>query len=520
MLEDIADYEYLLVLDQENDEHALHERDREIALQWSSETGKNQTLEEAQKASLLSFWLEQRRSDLARTGTSLLPGASVTSSLTLLKILLACFGLVSGFSLVTNVLQYEGQYPTNVSYYFLCVILIQIFLLVLFFSLSLLRKLRGVESLQQNLSFIATALQSLALWIGQKVYVSGLSAFPEKTRQQCLTRLHELLTRSRLYRQSIRWQLGATLQWFGLTFNIGAVLTLLALVVFSDRAFGWQTSLEFASEMRVYQICRILALPWSWLFGEGVGFLSLQHVAESRIVLHQPLIHRSAEALHAWWPFLMLANVTYGLLPRFLLLLWSRGKSKRAFRALDFTDYESDKLWRRLTTPIFVETPVTVPKESHVTPTSGKITLRPYSSPPPPTQGEALLLVSVDLEMELEKSALREIVATRFGREVHACFTFGRSYMNDQKIVQAIRQRTVASLFLVDQDWNAPIPEDLERIQQFYLASGHESQLIILLTGTPSQGRPTQTEVENLQVWKQQIATLHQPHIGIETLIG
>ena len=129
-LEDIADYEYLTFCDQEKDEDTLHERDRNIYLRWPRKANRDLRLEGSGKPSLLHFWLDQRRNELASAEKVLLPRASVTSGLTFLKTLLVFFGLLSGFGLVKNLLQYEGNNPTNVSYYFLFVILIQIVLIL------------------------------------------------------------------------------------------------------------------------------------------------------------------------------------------------------------------------------------------------------------------------------------------------------------------------------------------------------------------------------------------------------
>ena len=275
-LEDIANHEYLLLADHDKDEHMLHGGDRQISLQWPSEKGQSQSHGQDQKLPLLHFWLTQRRAALDSAEQGLLPGAVVTSSPSSLKLLLMGMGLVSGFGLVTNLLQYEGQLPTNVSYYFLCVILVQIALLLLALSTSLLSKIRLAQVWQQRLGISASCLQPFVYWLGQKMYASGLAPLSEEKRRHYATRMHVLVTRWLLYRQSIRWHLAAVVQWFDLTFNVGVLLTFAALIVFSDRAFGWQTSLGFASESGVYQLCRALAVPWSWLFAEGIGFPTFQ----------------------------------------------------------------------------------------------------------------------------------------------------------------------------------------------------------------------------------------------------
>ena len=524
-LGDIADYEYLIASDQDEDEDVLHKRDRHIFLQWPRRANKDQTLEGSGKPSLLHFWLDQRRNELLSAEKVLLPGASVTSGLTFLKTFLVFFGLLSGFGLVKNLLQYEGNNPTNVSYYFLFVILIQIVLILLVVAVSVLRKLGSADPLRQQLSLVIELLRPVFTWFTEKAYASRLRLVPEGRRLQMLAWRDTLTSRSGLYTQAIRWHLGAIIQWFGIAFNAAAILTFFVLIVFSDRAFGWQTTIEFASDTRVYQLCRTLALPWSWLLGEGLGFPNPQQIVDSRIILHQSITDLSAEALHAWWPFLMLATVVYGLLPRVLLAVWTHRKMSTVSRNLVFNDYESDKLCRRLITPVFRETPQEQ-NEQQEEAVPGPITYEDqYEDGPaviqkPSTQGqgESLILLSVDLENELNKQSLSEALTQRFGSVVQECLIFGRSGADDLLAEEVIRGKKIAYLFLIDQDWNTPIPEDLDRMQKFISAAGDQSLLAVLLTGIPTDGSPTAVDPENMHIWKQQIATLHQPRIGVQTV--
>ncbi len=519
-LDDIADYEYLTFCDQEKDEDVLHERDRNIYLRWPRKA-KDLRLEGSGKPSLLHFWLDQRRHELANAEKILLPGASVASGLTFLKTLLILFGLLSGFGLVKNLLQYEGNNPTNVSYYFLFVILIQIVLILLAVLVSVLRKLGSADHMRQQLSLATELLRPVFTWFAEKAYASRLRLIPADTRLQMLAWRDTLTARSGLYTQAIRWHLVAIVQWFGIAFNAAAILTFFVMIVFSDRAFGWQTTIEFASDTRVYQLCRTLALPWSGFLGEGLGFPDPQQIAVSRIILHQPITDLSAGALHAWWPFLMMATVVYGLLPRVLLAVWIHTKVRTVSRTLIFNEYESDKLCRRLITPVFMETPQEQNEQQEEvvpTPVQYQDVQAVIQKPSNQGQGESLILLSVDLEDELNTQSLSEALTQRFGSVVQECLIFGRSGADDLLTEEVIRSKKIAYLFLIDQDWNSPIPEDLDRMQKFISAAGDQSLLAVLLTGTPTDGSPTAVDPENMQIWKQQIATLRQPRIGVQAV--
>ncbi len=128
------------------------------------------------------------------------------------------------------------------------------------------------------------------------------------------------------------------------------------------------------------------------------------------------------------------------------------------------------------------------------------------------------MLLSVDLEDELNKQSLSEALTQRFGSVVQECLIFGRSGADDLLTEEVIRSKKIAYLFLIDQDWNTPIPEDLDRMQKFISAAGDQSLLVVLLTGTPTDGSPTAADPENMQIWKQQIVTLRQPRIGVQAV--
>jgi hypothetical protein len=70
----------------------------------------------------------------------------------------------------------------------------------------------------------------------------------------------------------------------------------------------------------IHGIAHLIALPWSWLFGDGVGVPTLEQVAGTRINLKDPLFLLSAEHLRSWRWFLVLSVFTYGLVPRLVLL--------------------------------------------------------------------------------------------------------------------------------------------------------------------------------------------------------
>ena len=101
-------------------------------------------------------------------------------------------------------------------------------------------------------------------------------------------------------------------QTAAVAFNVAALVTAIMLVTFSDLAFGWSTTLD-ADPAAVTRVVQRIAWPWAALVPPAVP--SAELVEQSQFFrLEGSARRRSApRALGAWWPFTILALVTYGL---------------------------------------------------------------------------------------------------------------------------------------------------------------------------------------------------------------
>ena len=106
-------------------------------------------------------------------------------------------------------------------------------------------------------------------------------------------------------------------------FFLGALVAMLALVVFTDLVFGWSTTLKL-SPAEMHRVVQLVALPWGWALPEAVP--SLELVTASRYFRAADPIHNVAElsALGQWWPFLCMCVFTYGAVPRVVSAMISR----------------------------------------------------------------------------------------------------------------------------------------------------------------------------------------------------
>ena len=189
--------------------------------------------------------------------------------------LFAVLGAVLGAAFMAGLLVYDGSRRIN--------------LLVLLVLIAM--------------QLVLALLTSLQAWLGWQPWGSVLAGLSDDT--------HPL--------QSLRPALSARIAHTGgLLFAISGLLTLLAMVVVQDLAFGWSTTLQASSES-VHRLVSLLALPWQSLWPDAVP--SAELVAASQYYRLSDSAVSDPALLGTWWPFLLMAWLTYVLLPRLVLLL-------------------------------------------------------------------------------------------------------------------------------------------------------------------------------------------------------
>lgn len=131
----------------------------------------------------------------------------------------------------------------------------------------------------------------------------------------------------RLGHKSLHWypdkrerlQLFLRVQCWWLLLGLGLLASYLMLLVFTDLAFGWSSTL-IQEPARVETLARGVAWPWSGFWAAAVP--DSQLIESSRYLRIAP---QSGDPHLAgnWWPFLLASLLFYNLLPRVLLALVS-----------------------------------------------------------------------------------------------------------------------------------------------------------------------------------------------------
>ena len=355
-LPDLLDFDYYVDRDEQRmrgdpaERKRLAERDRRLYRERIAAEIRAPEHTPAHRSAALRRWLGIRRGGEDPAIRALLPGSAFARGQRLVAIGLSVLGFMAGIGVASALLQYEGDQPVNVSWYVFVLVILQVLLLAGTAAAWYSRRSRAVQTAVQDLSLISHLLKPMFGAAARWVQRQRLAHLPPDVREQAKARQGLLSGHFALYGPAAYLPMLIPAQLFGIGFNVGAILTTVALEWFTDLAFGWGSALD-VQPGTIHALAHIIALPWSWLLGEGTGLPTLEQVQGTRISLKDPLFIMDAAHLRSWRWFLALAVFTYGLLPRLVLLGVSVLTVRRTLAALPFTHQRTQALYARMITP-------------------------------------------------------------------------------------------------------------------------------------------------------------------------
>lgn len=492
-LGELIDLEFRFAEDRELDRKTLRERDREIGRHLFGES--KHVLDNHE---LFRRWLAAvaRRPD-ASPG----PGARVMRVYRVLGYLLALTGLLSGWAAASAILHYDGSQPVNIVHVLAVFVIAQLGLCLLsIFSMlpsRLVSRAAGFGPLHEALRNLVHRRGGLNRAFG---HLNGNA----KSSDVVAARLSSW---SAIYGQVERWSLLALTQRVGFFFNLGALFTFVYLIVVTDLAFAWSTTLRIdASTMT--RIVQVVSLPWSWLTFAVPNF----ELVEASRYFRQSSVHDPA-LLKDWWAFLVAAIVTYGLLPRAGLWMYSiaRLRSARAEVPLDHGDPQS--LRERLSSARvgWVADPtVTLPAElcgDHET-----------ASPPPlPLDSEASCIAIAWADAPLGETDAAQLIERRFGWQLESFHEAGGvQRTGDRSMIAAVESADEDSpIVVVAESFEAPTKALAGTLRTLRQAGGQKRPIVVALVA--AEGRQAAgPEHEDLMMWQRALARLSDPYIRAE----
>jgi uncharacterized protein DUF2868 len=495
-LSDLIDLEAQLARDRDAELASLESRDR-VLLTAAPVAAPS-------RPSLLERWLDSLRE--AEPG-QLHPGRAVVGVLRAMRATLVLAGLVLGWGAATALLRYTGGQPVNVWDFLLIFVALQLVL----FALLLASFLFPVAALGTPLLGLFRGLfAAFYPWLARQA-AGSTGARLEAWRALW----HRLRSRRSLYHHVEPWILLGLTQAFGVAFNVGAILGCLRLIVFSDIAFSWSTTLLQLDAPRFHALLHAFATPFGWLWPDADPSRALVEATrysrlEGAYLLSGAGRAARPEIVGGWWPFLLTALAFYGLLPRCLMLAVAQMRAARLLARLPFDDAEVERVVRRLSEP-HVETR----SPSADSATSGAAA--PTPAPAVTSQGTRCTVVlwrDAPARPELQAAVARQTRCT-IG-SIHAAG--GRDY-EDGNVDWGSLANGSDSLVIVAEGWEAPDRALLRLVDQLRRAIGPRRQIVVLLAHMGDNGiRPSLAS--EVRIWQEGLAPLEDPYLAVEPLRG
>lgn len=268
----------------------------------------------------LRVWLKAQREKTCTSGGSL-PGNKVLLGLNILFLLTGLVFFGAGAAISLGILRYDGNLPINLLYAFAVLVFLPFATVLLtLFVLAFYKK-----NIPPLYSLLLYGFRKLLFFMLKGVDAS----LPGEKRQRLEIRKRKMEDFSRRYAPLVRSFLFFTFQLGGFFLVAGIFITFLVKVTGSDLAFAWQSTLKIRPE-ELARFFEILGAPWKPFLPEAVP--DLTQIEGSRIFLKDGITSLSGEHLAAWWLFMSMALLVYGLLPRSFLLFFSLVRFRRSLR--------------------------------------------------------------------------------------------------------------------------------------------------------------------------------------------
>ena len=471
LFEDAIDIPLWLEVDRATPHAVRSRRDREIGL----------TLQGRDKLQRVRGWW--RKVAPKEEGA----GARLGRIRGVLTAILAVLGVALGVSVALAAFQYDGSQPVNVVRLIaLLVVVPGLFLLVSLLLLpGRLPVLRGLQDLIAPLNPGALALAVFRRLARSSPELS--SAFDWRAGRASAGRF-------------AKWQLMRWSQVAAVGFNVGALVTAVLLVTFTDLAFRWSTTLDLDGEL-VTRIVHAIAWPWHALVPSAVP--SAELIAESQFFRLDAGALASGRALAAWWPFTLLTIVTYGLTPRFVLLVVAGARLRAAERALLLDDARVTALVDRMGLPA-VETAAAEHAESGAAPVADTADYREV-------KGRAHAVI---WEGCVSAAGARAHAHNRLGLELVAIVEAGggRTLGADRQALDAIGSGEPGTVVVFTPAWEPPLLELLDFLGELRLRAGAEHSIVV---APVADGARAMSAVEH-ETWARAVGRLRDPKLYVE----
>jgi hypothetical protein len=429
----------------------------------------------------LRAWLELQR----RRGEPG-PGRSIGTAIKLISKALTGVGALLGVSVAGTWLASAGTEPVNAPLFWTATVGLQLLLLAAV----------GLGWLRMRLAGTGQTLRVAVERLIARTAVM-LNRLPGEKRDALKAALGRLTMRRQRHGSLLALPAVAITQRFAIAFNAGLLVAMVAVhLPLVELRFGWQSTYPIDAR-QMHRVVSIVGMPWQWAWPQAVP--TLEQVSATRYARGQPAASLSAQASAAWWPFLAMSVLVYGLGLRSILLMLVRMNERRQLARWPLDDADSNRLWRLLSGPLIASEGGL----AQLPPSSGDAGSHAHAA------GSCALLVSD--EMSLDDQALADAVRARFGWRVSdsRMVTIDDRSASASAIERAASSRPVPSaLVIVAPAQREPIIAIVLFLKAVLAAVQRGTEVLLLLT---------ESHPDRISIWRR-VLQIHRLPIGVEGL--
>lgn len=415
------------------------------------------------------------------------------AALSLVGLIVAAIGLLSGAALASAIFYYDGNAPVNVVAVLGVFVVLQTLLLLLAVLTALprgwVRWLPGADGVQEALRLASPG----------RVALLGARLLPQDLREALSAAIGRAGAHQRVFG---RVQLWAILRWsqlYAAALNLAAVATFLYLVAFSDLAFGWSTTLSLSPDA-FHRITQTIALPWAW---NDALTPSTDLIERSR---HYRGTDFDPTSRGDWWPFLLTAMLIYGLLPRVIALVIASIRLRQATRLALVSIPGAQELLQQL----------------QATPTATKThdadAASPIETPQPVALGNTPIVIdwSRAAGTPARASALLGVEPASFEPAGGS-----RSVEDDQRTIEAIGQRVNGDgVAIMVKLWEPPVIETTDFLKALRRAIGERLPVRVVPVASDTDGRVIGDDPVLAEQWRRRVDAIGDPWTRVAEPVG
>ena len=403
-------------------------------------------------------------------------------------------GALAGVGLAAAALHYDGTHPVNAVtvlslFAGMQLLLIAITMLLLPNNVPGLRVIQGFLAQANPGAFVAAVYGRIA---GSQLPESAKTLFTWRVGRAAAGRF-------------AKWQLLHWSQAAAIAFNIAALVTALALVTFTDLAFGWSTTLHVSGDELARWI-DIIVTPWAELMPAAVPDAAMIEASRFFRLENSAATFGAPESYTGWWPFLMVSMLVYGLLPRVALWIFASLRLRAATRALLLEDAQVTALLDRMASPALATT-AQVDENPHRLKAAPKHTHRLNTDAP-----TAALIWSDAIDRSQAQQRAQRILGLELSAEALSAGG-GASLAEDAAVMDSLADGAPSQIIVFVRAYEPPLLELMDSLTRLRKRLGPQASIII--HPVPESG--TELVPADVETWHRSIAARRDPLTYVES---